>query len=231
MKTKLTTLLALVAGFFANNTASAQDLTVTFDATVASKYVFRGVQLGDLTIHPSVQLEMDDYYISVWAALPQENRGSPDFFDDEIDIVFGRGMALNDSTALDFGLTVYTYPNAENTAEAFLGVTHEMENGFSVGLTGFRDFDLDTFTVEASGGYSVYLSDIASLDIGGYIGTVQDDDAGDPDYTYYGVDLVVPIQLNDNTVLSLGAHYADHDDSSLGEDSHFFGTASVTYGF
>ena len=71
----------------------------------------------------------------------------------------------------------------------------------------------------------------SSLDIGGYVGTVQDDDAGDPDYTYYGVDLVVPIQLNDNTVLSLGAHYADHDDSSLGEDSHFFGTASVTYGF
>ncbi len=231
MKTKLTTLLAIVAGFTATHTASAQDLTVTLDATVASKYVFRGVQLGDLTIHPSIQVEQDDYYLNIWAALPQENRGSPTFYDDEIDIVVGRSMALNDSTALDFGVTFYTYPNADNTTEVYLGASHELENGVSTGITLYRDFDLDTFTLEASGGYSFIISDIASLDVGAHLGTVQADDNGGIDYTYYGVDLVVPIQLTENAILSIGAHYSDHDDDALGEDSHFYGAASITYGF
>ena len=227
MKTKLVTLLALGAGFIGNS-ISAQDYTLTLDLTGASKYVFRGIELGDTTIHPSIEFGVDDFYAGVWLAQPIENRGAPENFDDEVDFYAGYSFALNESTSLDLGGTVYHYPGAADTFEAYIGISHEIEGGFSVNGYAYRDFDLDTWTFEGSGGYSIPLSDTASLDLAAYIGIVEPDGVGD--YTYYGADAVIPIELKENATLSLGLHWADHD---LGgnPDNHLYGSTSLTFGF
>jgi len=58
---------------------------------------------------------------------------------------------------------------------------------------------------------------------------IDGDDFGK--YLYYGADVVVPIQLKENAVLSFGVHYDDSDEGSPTPDSHFHGSTSITIGF
>jgi len=226
MKTKLATLLALAAGLIANS-VSAQDYTLTLDMTAGTKYVFRGVQLGDDTLHPSIEFGMDDFYAGIWGAQPVENRSSKGF-GDEFDFYAGQSFAINESTSVDAGATLFYYPTAENTLEGYVGISHEMDGGASVSAYAYRDVDLDTWTFEGSGGYSFPLADNSSLDFAVYVGTILADDS--TDYTYYGADAVVPIELKENATLSFGLHWADHDFNGL-PDNHFYGTGSITIGF
>ena len=224
MKTKLICLLALAASVFGNH-VSAQDLNYTLDLSAGSKYVFRGIELGETTFHPSFELSKDDFYAGVWGAFPTEGG---DMWSDEVDIYAGQSWAINETTSFDAGGTYYTYPGADDTLEVYIGVSHELESGVSVNGYAYRDMDLDTWTFEGSGGYSFPLSEIASLDFAAYIGVVMPDN--DTDYHYLGVDAVVPIQINETTSYSFGVHWADHNlDGTPG--SHFYGTASLTFGF
>jgi len=228
MKSKLATLLALAAGFV-GNPVSAQEYTLTLDVTAASSYVFRGIELGDNTIHPSFEFGMGDFYAGVWLAQPIENRGAPENFDDEVDFYAGQTFALNDSTSVDVGGTVYHYPGGNDTVEFYAGISHELDDGVSVNLYVYRDFELDTWTAEGSAGYSLPLTDTLSLDLAGYIGLVEPDTDGG-DYTYYGADVILPVELRENVTLSLGAHWADHNLDNT-PDNRFYGSASLTFGF
>ncbi|OUW17353.1 MAG: hypothetical protein CBD18_04815 [Opitutales bacterium TMED158] len=221
---------ALVSVLAMTLTASAvsQNYTLNLDLAFGSKYVFRGIQLADDVIHPSIEISQDDFYIGVWAAQPLENRGWPEYWDDEVDFYGGYGWALDEKTSVDIGGAYYYYPTGDSTLEPYLGITREIQ-GVAASLYLYRDLDLDTTTAEGAASYRVPVRGFASFDLKAFAGTVDADRQGS--YFYYGADVVLPFELKDNATLSLGAHYSDHDLGNLVPDSHFYGSASLTIGF
>jgi len=202
--------------------------SLSLDLTFASDYVFRGVQLSENTLHPSVEFGYDDFYAGIWAASPINNRSSAGYID-EYDFYAGYGWALSDNVQLDAGVTHYYYPEASNSTEAYVGINFDFQ-GVTPGLYVYRDLDLDTWTYQANLGYSVPLEGSGtSLDLSAFVGRVDPD--GGSNYTYYGASAVMPFALNENTTLSIGAHYA-HNDIGFGIDgTHVFGTVGLTMGF
>lgn len=202
--------------------------SLSLDLTFASDYVFRGVQLADNTLHPSLEFGYDDFYAGVWAATPIDNRSSAGYID-EYDLYVGYGWALSDTMQLDAGVTHYYYPEANSTTEGYVGLNFDLE-GFTPGVYVYRDIDLDTWTYQLNLGYSMPLETAGtSLDLSAFVGRVDPDDF--VHYTYYGASAVMPFALNDNTTLSVGLHYAHNDLGPTIENDHFFGTVGVTMGF
>lgn len=217
-----TILLAISASAF------GQDYNLSLDLTFDTKYVFRGQQLADNVFHPSIEFAQDDFYLGLWASQPLENRGWPEQWQDEVDFYGGYGWAINDKTSLDLGGSYYYYPNGESSIEPYLGITREIQS-VETSLYLYRDVDLDTTTAEGSARYSLPLGGNASVDMGAHVGTVDADSQAS--YFYYGADVVVPFELNDHAVFSVGVHYSDNDLGFLIPDSHFHGSTSITIGF
>lgn len=241
MKNKLQTLLVATCGLFITSLSSA-DSSVTQDVTFGSDYVFRGIKLGEDTLHPSIEFAIDDFYAGVWAALPQAGKGWNTFYDEEYDLYAGKSFALDNGLVLDVGATYYMYDESDETFEFYVGSSVELE-AITVSGYVYRDIDLKTTTLEFSGAYTLPISDEFGLDLGLYAGLVNAE--GDGDYSYYGFDAVAPFQLTENVTVSLGLHFADHNlddlrtvmDSAMNsfqfpfEDSHTYFSVSGTYGF
>jgi len=209
--------------------AAAPSYSVTVDFPYASKYVFRGVQYAEDSFQPSVKLTSGSFYLGLWTNQPITSN-----IDNEIDVYGGYGFKLSDTWSLDVGATLYYYPELDDstgldntTFEGYVGVTGTF-GSFTTGLYAFQDFTLENFTIQATVGYSVPLSDKASFSLLGTIGNVSPD-AGD-DYTYYGIGATVPYKLSDTATFTVGVQYATHDIDGL-DDSHFWGTVGVTVVF
>ena len=208
--------------------SSAQEYSLTMEQGVASKYVFRGIELGDDTLHPAVEFSQGDFYAGAWGALPLGNKGWPEGFVDEYDFYAGYGWALDERTALDVGGTYYRYPGENGDSfEGFVGVKREMGT-FTPSLYLYRDFDLDTLTVELSTDLALPL-DVLPFETSFFVGRVEARRSGD--YSYFGADFVYPIEFNDSTKLSFGLHYSDHDLGRGIPGNHLYGSASLAVRF
>lgn len=205
--------------------ASLARADVVFEATVNSLYVNRGVQVADLTWHPSVEFSRGDFYSGIWVAQPFENRGAPDFFSDEFDFYAGYGWALSAKTALDFGVTRHWVSGSDESTEIYVGLLGEFGT-FAPAIYIYNDFDLDEFVVEATTTVVLPLEGFP-FEATGRVGYL----AGDSDYSFFGVDLIYPVELNDFARLSLGAHYSHNDVGAFVPDSNFYGSASISFGF
>lgn len=226
MKIRFAILTAILLGVATS--AIGQNYSLSLDLTFDTKYVFRGQQLADDVFHPSIELAKDDFYIGLWASQPLENRGWPERWQDEVDFYGGYGWAINEKTSLDIGGAYYYYPLGKSTFEPYLGITREIQ-GIATSLYLYRDLDLKTTTAEGSASYSLPLRGVASVDLGAHVGTVDANRLGS--YLYYGADVVIPFELNDHAVFSVGLHYSDNDIGFLISDSHFHGSTSITIGF
>jgi len=217
-----TTVFALAVSAF------GQNYSLNLDLTFDTKYVFRGQQLADNVFHPSIEFAQDDLYLGIWASQPLENRGWPERWQDEVDFYGGYGWAINEKISFDIGGAYYYYPTGDSTIEPYIGIIREV-SGIETSLYLYRDLDLDTTTAEGSANYSLPLGGNASVHLGVNLGTVDVDSRGS--YFYYGADVVVPFELNDNAVFSVGVHYSDNDIGFLIPGSHFHGSTSITIGF
>lgn len=207
--------------------ASYGQYSLSVDVTYATNYVFRGIQLGDGTLHPSIEGSVDDFYAGVWFATPLENRNS-EGWSDEVDFYAGYTPSLSDTIALDIGATYFTYPNSDNTFELFTGMNFDL-GGVTPGVYVYRDLDLETWTYQGNIGYSIPLESMgASLDLSASLGWVNPDH--DQDYSYWGASAVIPYQLAENATASVGIHYASND-LDTGEDNFVYGTVGLTIGF
>lgn len=222
------TLAAVVAGG-----AAWANTSISTDLTFATNYIFRGIELGDETLHPSIEFSQDDYYLGFWGAFPTEHAyspGRPDGWNNEYDFYVGYSPKLSDKVTLDVGVTYYYYTQAglDDTTEAYVGVTGDL-NGFTPGLYLYHDFDLENTTVQGNVGYSIPLTELGtSLDLSGSVGYVTVDQ-GD-DYTYFGASIKAPYKVNENTTITLGLHYA-HNDLDWGPGDFLYGTIGATVGF
>lgn len=195
------------------------------EATVSSRYVFRGLKAAEFTVHPAAELAAGNFYGGVWAALPLEGKGAPDRFLEEYDFYVGHGWALSDKVGLDVGATRYTYSGADDSTEAYVGFFAELGT-VNPSLYLYNDFDLDTTTVEATATAAVPLQGFP-FEATARLGRVE----GDDDYTYYGLDLVYPIALSDLAKLSLGLHYSGNDFGAAQPDDHLYASAAVRLSF
>ena len=112
----LNLIAATTFSLLVSNFATA-DESLTVDLTYGSDYVFRGIKLGEDTLHPSIEFTSDDFYLGVWGAVPQAGRGFPTNFENEYDIYLGQTHTLDSGIVVDGGVTMYTYQEAEKTLE------------------------------------------------------------------------------------------------------------------
>ena len=113
--------------------------------------------------------------------------------------------------------------------EPFVGLTGEIGGGFSSSYYMYYETEFETFTYQGSLGYTIPLSDQASLDLSGTVGFV-DPDTYLEEYLYWGAGAVVSYTLTNNASAYVGANYASHDLDGL-EDDHFYANVGVTIGF
>ncbi len=222
-------ILVLALAALASTGVSRADYSLSSDLTYASEYIFRGVQLGDTTLHPSLELTQGDFYLGMWAALPIDQVESKGWTN-EFDFYLGYTKELSDKASLDLGVTYYYYPdgNVDESTEAYLGLTFDVA-GFTPAVYSYYDFDLEVLTLQGSIGYSIPMAGAGtSVDLSATYGYV-DPDIGDS-YAYYGASAQVPYKLNDNATLTFGVHYTSHD-RNFGEDNWLYYTAGVTIGF
>lgn len=204
--------------------AHADTLAVDTAVGFESRYVFRGVQLAETSIQPSIQLNYGNFYGGAWFNLPV---GDDDLVvtpgGEELDFYAGYGFALNESVHLDVGFTYYTYPDlasgffdvfeedgdglGANTVEIFAGLS------FDTALTPtfyvYRDFMLDTLTIEGSVSHSIPLAEKTSFDLGAALGYVVDDDPAD--YLYGNISADLTYALSDHGSLAAGVRYGGAD--------------------
>jgi hypothetical protein len=65
--------------------AEESSISATVDVTYASKYVFRGVELADGTLMPSVEIGYGNFAAGIWSAQPVTSN-----IDNEIDFYGAR---------------------------------------------------------------------------------------------------------------------------------------------
>lgn len=205
---------ALVAGVSVQAADKASELSATVDITYVSDYIFRGVQLADASIQPSVEVAYADFYAGAWHsdALSQ----SVGFFDSETDLYAGYGYKLNDTFKFDVGVTRYTYNGGGtgDTTEAYVGVSAGVL--LSPSLYYYHDFDLETNSLEASIGYSFPIEAInASLDLSAKLGNVS---SPGEDYTYGVAGVAIPYKLSDKATLTVGVDYVLNDSDAIKPD-------------
>lgn len=226
---------ALAAGVSAQAAeAEASALSVTVDVTYVSDYLFRGTQLADASVQPSVEAAYGDFYAGIWAS-----DGISDSTGSEADLYAGYGLAIDDTFSVDAGVTRYTYQggSAIDSTEAFVGVKADVL--LSPKVYAYYDFDLDNTTFEGSVGYSLPVDAIkTSLDFSAAIGYVDLGDAiaGQNDYTYYSVGVAVPYKLSETATLTAGVDYVYNSEDTVagfngGDNDAFVGKVGISIGF
>jgi uncharacterized protein (TIGR02001 family) len=251
MKKTALALAALVAGVSAHaaDSAEASSLAGTVDITFVNNYFFRGAEFSDATIHPSIELTYGAGYAGIWGAAEfgDEGSGTSNNYK-EYDLYAGYNFSIADGWTLDFGATQYVYPdnNAGTSFETYLGLQGSL-GGLSQALYFYHDFDIDTYTLQYSTGYSIALESLkSSLDFSGTVGYVQvdgadDDIAGASDtYVYYSLGVSMPFQISENAKLSVGVAYvnATEETASFNEaagaitnDGKVVGSIGLSVGF
>lgn len=234
-------LAALVAGasLQAQMETPKSSYSVTTDFTYTSKYVFRGVQRARDSFQPSVDVTVGDFYVNLWTNQPLIRHE-----DNEVDLSAGYRYKVTNALKLEAIGTYYWYPEARGgaTRDAFeigWGAVYDVA-GVTSRLAYNYDFIREANILEGSIGSSLPLPAIGtSLDLTVYAGAVMADDAF-PDsgatvkesYNYYGVDLRLPYQLSQNAKLSVGAHWANHENYIPGTSrNRFWFDAGVSAGF
>lgn len=236
MKKIALTIAALAACVSLQAQQPTSSYSITADFPYTSKYVFRGQAFSRDAFQPSVEVASGNWYVGLWTSQPIVKK-----FDNEINVYAGYGIPLSDTWSIDTGATLYYYPEAdknvadEHTTEFYVGLTGTL-GGLSPSFYTYYDIDLKAWTFQASVGYSVALSDKASLDFSANVGRVDTD--GGSDYTYYGAGVVLPYKLTDSATFNVGLQWAANNlnggalDFVKGKDDDFlFFTTGLTIGF
>lgn len=210
--------------------AATPSYTVTVDFPYVSSYVFRGVKLAEDSIQPSIKVAMGSAYAGIWLSEPLDSE-----FDREVDFYGGYSFALSSAWALDVGATIYHYPELDTssgaddtTVEGYVGLNGSL-GGVTLGGYVYHDFTLEATTVQGSLGYGIPLGEKLSANLAGTLGYVTFD--GGDDYVYYGASVQFPYKISDQSTLTVGGSYANHDDVIGYEHDNFWANIGFTYTF
>ena len=223
MKNKLLLVLAALTAatpVIAQTAPSTPSATWTITPSVVSQYMFRGVRLGGTSFQPAVEFGYGNLALGVWSNFPIEDE-VPGVSDPEFDFYGSYSFAVNDALSVTPGVTVYWYPDADQSA-GFFKSTLEPNLALSYTVAGFEltpkiyyDTELKGFTYELAAGYSVPVPALnTELSFTGLLGTYKWDDVvkgsaadvknwGD----YWSVGVSAPFAITDNSKVTLGFNY------------------------
>ena len=232
----------LTAVFVVQSSLSAEDLfedlALSAILSFESKYVYRGVQVGEESFHQSVEvghpLGPGDFYAGIWSS--QDIGGSSS---DEVKFYGGYQLALSPIFSVTGGYTYYWYPddgavpNREN--EPFLGILADLP--LQPAIFVFYNFTLEQVLVEASIGHVIELSDRSFLEGGLIVGAAHADDANSDQepskptnrYSYFLTYIDLSYAINELSSASLGIRYSGLEDNGYADN--FFWGASISFGY
>ncbi len=212
---------ALLATLSLRADEPASSYSITTDFTYASEYIFRGLELSDQALQPSVNVKSGNLSLGVWSSQALSNRSAVFAQGSEIDVFGGYSFTLTESYTLTLGGTIYLYPSArpslgeiDKTVEPSLSVSGPI-GPLSGSATYYKDLDLEADTFQFSLGYSIPLPDEkGSFDLSATYGLadIGDTNAGLPgssglDYRYWAVSAAWSHKLTSAATLKVSANY------------------------
>lgn len=193
---------------------AAESLEISTDVAFESRYIFRGVQFSEASFQPAVNLSYGNFYGGAWLALPV---GDDDIaYGDELDLFAGYSAGLSETVSFDVGVTYYTFPDAmsgffdqsTNTVEIYGGLS--LDAPLSPSLYVYRDFTLNTTTIEGGASHSFPIAEKTSFDLGAALGYVAPDTGGG-DYLYGSVSADISYAFSDNGSFYVGGRFGGSD--------------------
>jgi len=221
---KKAAIVALLLAGYAGN-ACAEGIGVSSTLAFESRYIFRGIQFAETSLQPAVQLSYGNFYGGAWFNVPI---GDDDLVvtpgGEELDLYAGYSFQASELISFDVGVTYYTFPDlasgfgdlfredgdglGANTIEFYGGVS--VTAPLSPTLYVYHDILFDTTTLQGGVSKSFDLAEKTSLNLGGTLGYVIDDNPGG-DYLYGAATADVSYALTDTASLSGGVRYGGSD--------------------
>jgi hypothetical protein len=225
------TKLILTLGALFALAASAVNAAVSANTTTTylSKYVNRGVYLGDDVVHSALTVEVNKVYLTVNSFWGTQSK---DVFDHEWDASLGLTVddVLFEGTNLDVGVTGYFFPNGvvSDTQELYLGLTVPV---LFLDVSGYAYHDTDT---KVTTGILTLSNDFGlfgpfSLSNGLSVGYTDTDNEVKYGFTQLNSSLV--LSLGESFTTSVGGSYTWSDDSDLFDISELAWNVAASYTF
>lgn len=212
---------------------------------LTTKYVFRGVQLQDFSVQPSLVVEhCSGAYGGVFINAPTSR-----VRDTEYDLFAGYQIGSGKLIG-DVGGTLYFLPaddprGARQTVEAHAGVRYSPIKNLSTALYGYYDFNFEEWTGEVSAAYALMLDAMGHSYMPAYINfsvfagysdgnnTIHGIGVKVKDsYSYYGASVEVPVRLTKRLSTNFGVQYGVADGfHDMGRKHNVWGFASLSYEF
>lgn len=211
--------------------AFAGDVEISATVDVTSEYVFRGLSLEEAAIQPGIEAALDGFFVGAWWSNGLESRDPVNT--DEFNFYAGYGFDLSDTVSASFGGLIFHYPDFGDTFEVNAGLAFDTE--LSPAITGYYDFDLDTFTVIGELGHSIPIGEQTSFDLGLTAGFAEPD--GGSGWQWGQASASVSQELSENISAYVSANYVISSEDTLDfgkgwtEDKLLFFGAGLATGF
>ena len=228
---------------------AAEDWPVSFafDATYASKYVWRGIVVTeDPVFEPSVEVAVGDLTLNVWANIDTTDVNDFDGQANEIDYTLDYTMSF-EWLSVSVGAIHYAFPQAHvfDTTEAYLALAADMPT--SPTLTVYQDLDEhDGQYITLGFGHTFEEVWTPSPEVAMSVELSAQFAWGSRKHNtfYYGagsgwadtvVGVALPFAIGENMTVTPYVNYMwildDSVTSALGRDDAFWAGLSVTVGF
>ena len=206
MKKSITTLAAVFA--LGATSLQADELSISSTFAWESEYVFRGLQQAKSNFQPSIDLSYGPLYTGFWSMFPVRSDQS---HLKEFNFYTGYQGRMNDWVNLDFGATMYYYPNANiqsTQLEPYFGGVFEAPLSPTVYF--YHNFRNNDTTLEASIGHGIDLGNQYDLHLGGHFGHVWRS-SGTKDYAYAGASADLSYSFTEWARGSVGVRFTAND--------------------
>jgi uncharacterized protein (TIGR02001 family) len=223
---------------FAQADAPAPAVTFTLENNVASEYVFRGQEYGDLTYSPALSAAWNNFYAGVIGTM-SENLILGDY---EIDTYVGGTHALTENLTLDGGFVYYYYAGKNSfggsdngTVEPYLGSSLALGD-ITLSLYYYYDLQIDDSTYELTAAYSIpFKAARTSINLAATAGYVTGDLTENfyivDNYIYYGLRADLPFTVRENATFTVGLAASDVNEDAINRGAELTVSANLAVTF
>lgn len=224
MKNIATVIAALFFGSALFAEASKSSYTISTDFTLASEYIFRGIEQQDRAFQPSITVAYEALTLCIWTSQALNHKNESWAQGNEIDFTVAYAIALPNDATLTLGGTYYYYPSArpsfgepDVTYEPSLAISGTI-GPVNASASYYHDFVLKSDTFEFALTYSVPMKAEGrlSLDLIAQYGFNKIEDGngdlpgtGGIDYRYHCLHANFGYKATASTTVKFGAHYVD----------------------
>nr|WP_321466705.1 TorF family putative porin [uncultured Desulfobulbus sp.] len=247
---RVISMAALAALTTAGGASQAEAATATAAMDINSAYVWRGMTGNDsIVLQPSIDVATENgFSINIWGNMDLDDSYNDEFHSgefSEVDITLNYAFTLGTFDG-KVGIIEYTFPDIdlESTTELYVGLSHELGYGFSIGSTIYYDCDMaDGFYITLELGYSYDINDKTNLALGGLISYATENFAeyyggnADADSGFFNYVLSASLNYKVTDAFGIGAHLAlsdTMDDDVLSDETvhtNVYGGVSLSYTF